>query len=201
MFSTEADGNAAPLNVTDDLGNDMRSVWDLDYDPVSDTLFVAGTDGVVLVYEDYTSDYGADGPEREITPAKNGNKVSANLHGIVHVADKNLLILADVGAATTPDQDGFDTDGELYVIQDASGADGVTNAAARVRGSNTTLGNPVDITFDGATLYVAEKTKDKVLAFEGLLDYGKGDWNIKPSASADVDNAESVALAPAFLSE
>ena len=80
VFDTQADGNVAPRYVTDNLGNDTRSVWDLDYDSESDTLFVAGTDGVVLVYENYTSDYGADGPTRTITPSKGGDKVSANLH-------------------------------------------------------------------------------------------------------------------------
>ena len=201
VFSTQADGNAEPLALTSDLGGDMRSVWDLDYDPLSDTLFVAGTDGVVLVYEDYSSDYGADGPERELTPSKGGDKVSSNLHGIVHVASQDLLILADVGAATTPDQSGFDTDGALYILTDIAEANGSIEVTARVRGPNTTLGNPVDITFDGSTLFVAEKTKDKVLAFDELLDYDRGDWNIKPSTSAEVDNAESVALAPAFLSD
>ncbi len=200
VFSTQVGGNASPRFTTTNLGSDTRSVWDVDYDPTSDTLFVAGTDGTALVYEDYTADYGAGGPDREITPTRAGNKVSANLHGVVHVADKDLLILADVGAATTPDQPDFDADGELYVLTDASSADGNAEPVARVRGSNTTLGNPVDITFDGDTLFVAEKTKDRVLAFAGLLDYGEGDWNIRPSASAEVDNAESVALAPEFLS-
>ncbi len=199
VFSTDAEGNAAPRYTTD-LGNDERSVWDLDYDPASDTLFAAGTDGVVLVYENYTEDYD-DGPEREITPTRAGEKASANLHGIVHVADQDLLILSDVGAATTPDQDGFDADGALYVLTDASSANGDVEVSARVRGPNTTLGNPVDITFDGETLFVAEKTKDSVLAFNNILDYDKGDWNIKPSTSVDVDNAESVALAPEFLSQ
>ena len=54
VFSTDADGNAAPLYVTDDLGDDMRSVWDIDYEPSNDTLYVAATDGTVLVYEGYS---------------------------------------------------------------------------------------------------------------------------------------------------
>ena len=199
VFSTDADGNVAPLYTTSDLGDDTRSVWDADHDPVSDTLFVAGTDGTVLVYENYSDDYGQDGPDRELTPSRNGDKVSSNLHGIVHVADQDVLILSDVGAATTPDQDGFDADGALYVLTDVSDAEGNVDYKARVRGDKTTLGNPVDITFDGETLFVAEKTKDNVLAFEGLLDYDKGDWNIRPSTSAEVDNVESVALAPEFL--
>ncbi len=46
-FSLEADGNTTPvINVTD-VG--AASIWDLDYDLAADRLFVAGTDGSVLV--------------------------------------------------------------------------------------------------------------------------------------------------------
>lgn len=200
VFSTDADGNAAPLYVTDDLGDDMRSVWDLDYEPSNDTLYVAATDGAVLVYEAYSSLYGADGPDRVLTPTKGGKKVSANLHGVVYVADKDALILADVGAATTPEQDGFDSDGQLLTLEGFSDADGELEVAARIRGSNTTLGNPVDLTFSGSTLYVAEKTKDTVITYGAEQVLGRpGDWNIAPSSSVTVDNVESVALAPEFL--
>ena len=200
VFGTDADGNTPPLYVTDDLGNDMRSVWDLDYEPSNDTLYVAATDGTVLVYEAYSSLYGANGPDRVLTPTKGGDKVSANLHGIAYVADKDALILADVGAATTPDQDDFDSDGQLLTLENLGDEDGELEVTARIRGSNTTLGNPVDLTFSGSTLYIAEKTKDTVITYdaEQVLDR-PGDWNIAPSSSAGVDNVESVALAPAFL--
>ncbi len=200
VFSTAADGNIAPLYVTDDLGNDMRSVWDLDYEPSNDTLYVAATDGAVLVYEGYSSSYGANGPDRVLTPTKAGDKVSANLHGIVYVADKDALILADVGAATTPEQDGFNSDGQLLTLENLGDADGELAVTARIRGPNTTLGNPVDLTFSGATFYIAEKTQDTVITYdaEQVLDR-PGDWNIAPSSSITVDNVESVALAPDFL--
>ena len=200
VFSTDAEGNAAPLYVTDDLGDDTRSVWDLDYEPGNDTLFVAATDGTVLVYEGYSSRYGVDGPDRVITPTKGGDKVSANLHGIVYVASLDALILSDVGAATTPDQDGFDTDGQLFTLEDLGDADGEVAITARVRGSNTTLGNPVDLAFSGDTLYIAEKSNDTLITYNGDQVLGRpGDWNIKPASAAPVDNVESVALAPEFL--
>ena len=200
VFSTDADGNTAPLYVTDDLGDDSRSVWDLDYEPGNDTLYVAGTDGTVLVYGGYSSTYGADGPDRVLTPTKKGKKVSANLHGIVYVAGKDTLVLADVGAATTPEQDGFDSDGQLLTLENLGDADGDVEVTARIRGPNTTLGNPVDLTFSGDRLYVAEKTKDSVLTYTADQVLGRpGDWNIKPASATEVDNVESVALAPAFL--
>ena len=200
VFSLGADGNTAPLYVTDDLGDDSRSVWDLDYEPGNDTLYVAGTDGTVLVYEGYSSTYGADGPDRVLTPTKKGKKVSANLHGIVYVAGKDTLVLADVGAATTPEQDGFDSDGQLFTLENLGDTDGDVEVTARIRGPNTTLGNPVDLTFSGDRLYVAEKTKDSVLTYTADQVLGRpGDWNIKPASATEVDNVESVALAPAFL--
>jgi len=200
VFSTDVEGNAAPLYVTDDLGDDTRSVWDLDYEPGNDTLFVAATDGTVLIYEGYSSRYGVDGPDRVITPTKGDDKVSANLHGIVYVASLDALILSDVGAATTPDQEGFDADGQLFTLEDLGDADGEVPVTARVRGSNTTLGNPVDLSYSGDTLYIAEKTKDTLITYDRDQILGRpGDWNIKPASSAKVDNVESVALAPAFL--
>ena len=119
-----------------------------------------------------------------LTPTRGGKKVSANLHGIVYVADRDALILADVGAATTPDQDGFNSDGQLLTLEDLGDADGEVEVTARIRGPNTTLGNPVDLTFSGDTLYIAEKTKDTVLTYTAkqILDR-PGDWNIKPASS------------------
>ena len=199
VFSTQTGGNVAPLYVTDDLGNDMRSVWDLDYDPVNDRLFVAGTDGTVLVYDDYTDDQGAGSPDRVITPTNGSDKVSVNLHGIVHVSSADgysgdALILADVGDAAS------NSDGQLFVIADGSTADGDTEVKAQIGGPDSTLGNPVDITFDGENLYVAEKTKDTVLRFDDILGQS-GQMDASPDQSITVDKAESVALAPAYLSD
>ena len=198
VFSTEAGGNVAPLYVTSDLGSDMRSVWDLDYDPMNDRLFVAATDGTVLVYDDYVSSMGAGGPDRVITPTDGNSKVSVNLHGIVHVSSADgysgdVLILSDVGDA------GSNSDGQLFVIDNASTANGNVAVRAQIGGPNSTLGNPVDITFDGEDLYVAEKTKDTVLRFDNILSQ-TGARDVSPDRSVTVDNVESVALAPDYLS-
>ena len=191
VFSAYAGGNAPPLYVTDDLGGD-RSVWDADYDLEHDRLFVAATDGTVLVYDAYLSDYGEGGPDRVITPTLDGNKASVNLHGVVHVASSDMLILSDVGDA------GSNADGQLFTLENAGAADGSVAVSAQVGGPNSTLGNPVDITFDGADLYVAEKTKDTVLRFNDILSL-TGSQDASPDASVRVDNAESVALLPDYL--
>ena len=198
VFSTQTGGNVAPLYVTNDLGSDMRSVWDLDYDPMNDRLFVAGTDGTVLVYDDYVDSMGAGGPDRVITPTDGNSKMSVNLHGIVHVSSADgysgdVLILSDVGDAAS------NSDGQLFVIDNASTANGNVAVRALIGGPRSTLGNPVDITFDGEDLYVAEKTKDTVLRFDDILDQS-GMRDVSPDRSVTVDNVESVALAPEYLS-
>ncbi len=198
VFSTEAGGNVAPLYVTNDLGSDMRSVWDLDYDPTNDRLFVAATDGTVLVYDDYVDSMGAGGPDRVITPTNGNSKVSVNLHGVVHVSSADgysgdVLILSDVGDAAS------NSDGQLFVIDNASTANGNVMVRAQIGGPRSTLGNPVDITFDGEDLYVAEKTKSTVLRFDNILSQ-TGMRDVRPDRSVTVDNVESVALAPDYLS-
>ncbi len=199
VFSTQTGGNVAPLYVTNDLGSDTRSVWDLDYDPGNDRLFVAATDGTVLVYDDYTDGGGASGPTRVITPTVNGAKASVNLHGVVHVSSAagysgDVLILSDVGDAAS------NADGQLFTLEDAGTASGNVAVRAQIGGPNSTLGNPVDITFDGDNLYVAEKTKDTVLRFDNILNQ-TGQKDVSPDKSVKVDNVESVALAPEYLTD
>ena len=199
VFSTQTGGNVAPLYVTTDLGSATRSVWDLDYDPAADRLFVAATDGTVLVYDDYTDTMGAGGPTRVVTPTNGDKKVSVNLHGVVHVSSADgysgdALILSDVGDA------GNNADGQLFTVDNASTANGNTAVTAQIGGPRSTLGNPVDITFDGEDLYVAEKTKDAVLRFDDVLSR-RGKQDVRPDRSTVVDNVESVALAPEYLSD
>ncbi len=197
VFSTQAGGDVAPLYVTDDLGSDARNVWDLDYDPATDRLFVAATDGTVLVYDDYADSMGAGGPDRVITPTDGRKQVSVNLHGVVHVAAADgysgeALILSDVGDAAS------NADGQLFTVADAATANGNVAVRARIGGKRSTLGNPVDVTFDGEDLYVAEKTKDTVLRFDDVLKR-TGGQDARPDRSVGVDNPESVALAPEYL--
>lgn len=195
VFGAQAGGNVAPLYTT------PLSVapWDLDYDPDSDTLYVAQVDGTVAVFEAYSSNRGATGPDRIIVPTVGGMPVTAptNLHGIVYVSDRNTLIVSDVGSGANP------TDGKLYVIEGADRADGNTPVAISIDDGdnnavgNTQLGNPVDIAWDGSSLYVAEKSQKQVLRFDNLLDSAGGD--VSPDASFAQNNPESVVLLPDYL--
>lgn len=178
-----------------DLGGE-RSVWDVHHDVASDTLYATGTDGVLLLYEGFASNMGAEGPSRTITPADaNGNKISVNLHGVAYYAPNDALILTDVGDADSAE------DGQVFVIADASISTDTTTVAVQIGGPNSMLGNPVDVVYDGTHAYVAEKSNDAVLRFDNLLDMNMmgmmGDS--APAMMLNVLKAESVALPAASM--
>lgn len=184
-FALDASGDVAPTFTVSNLGAQGRAVWDIDYDAASDRLYAAGTDGVVLVYDDFSENSGAEGPTRQITPSENGAKVSVNLHGIEYVAAQDLLLLSDVGSAQVT------TDGQLFSIATASTVDGIVNVRWRAAGANTVLGNPVDIAFDGEDLLIAEKSNDALLRYEGVADR-TGVEDVAADASVTLTKPESV---------
>lgn len=197
VFGTRADGDAAPLFVTDTLGDtaagEPRAPWGVAFDGAADRLFVAATDGTILVFDDYLIDRGRDGPDRSIVPTRDGEKASANLHDLIYLDALDILIVSDVGAATTSDEPGFDTDGKFFVMEGVSTADGNLEAAVQVSGAASSLGNPVGLAYDGANLYVAEKSRDVVLRFDGVLSHS-GTVDLAPSGAVTVLQPESVVL-------
>ena len=197
VFDIEASGDAAPRFLSAKLGTtqtgEPRRPWGLAFDAAADRLFVGGTDGTVLVYDDYLVNQGQSGPERVITPSWEGEQVSANTHDLVYLADEDLLIATDVGAATTADQPDFDTDGKVFLLEQASTADGLTDVKAQLTGPKTMLGNPVGAAFDGAHLFITEKTKDTVLRFNDVLGLS-GTLNVAPTGAVTVAQPEAVTL-------
>jgi hypothetical protein len=194
-FDIDAEGDAAPLFAVEDLGGNMRAAWDIAYDEDSDTLFAACTDGLVLAYDDFSGDSGQGGPSRTITPAVNGAKISVNLHGIAFVdtlLDPAVLVLTDVGDPALAD------DGQLFTVANPGGASGITNVRARIAGPSSLLGNPVDLEVDGGNVYVAEKSNDRLLRFDGIPGRtSSGDT--APSASAVFTKPESVVVRTPIL--
>ncbi len=190
VFADDATGNTAPL-FRANLGqsaNNARSIWDTSYDRQSDTLFAAGTDGVVMVYDDFFATKGIDGPTKFITPSDNqSNKLSVNLHGIVYVPERDSLLLSDVGSATSA------TDGQVFTINNVKQASGRTETSYRLSGADTRLGNPVDITYDGQHLFVAEKSNDRVLQFNDIFGRN-GNQNQAANFQVTVTKPESVDL-------
>lgn len=121
-------------------------------------------------------------------------------HGITYDAATGTGIMTDIATVGVA---GADTDGGFHVITDfetkvAAVADGGTLLVAgnqvRVAGSNTMLGNPVDVAFDGATgiVYIAEAANGggRILAFSNVSAGG----NIAPTVNNDLMGASSVFL-------
>lgn len=111
-------------------------------------------------------------------------------HGITHSGADNVMILTDIGSATS------DVDGGLIVIENFGSVFTNTpnngtialSSQKRIYGPNSTLGNPVDVAYDHVAnkIYVAERLNagGRVLTF-----------NLPTAASADVAPAHSRAEA------
>ena len=174
--------------------------WDVHYNANVDLLFAAGVDGFVSVYN-------ISGPGSSTSPVDrfqvldfNGTP-AVNNHGITYDADANLLVVSDVGSATSSMQPGFDTDGSFstltYNFTDRL-LGGLVNqpitAKATFVGARTMLGNPVDISGSNGSIFVAEKANGggKVLRF-GRVQQANGIRNVAPDAMNDtIQGAESV---------
>ncbi len=181
VFGATAAGDAAPLatTVTD------TKPWDVTYDDINDRLYVALTNGDVAVYDSYVDGGFVAMPTRTITPSnETGEKISVNIHGIAYDGKTNKLVLSDVGSASDA------TDGSLFVINNASLADGNTRVARSISGPASMLGNPVDISLTGTDLRVAEKSNDAVLVFSNIFTGESGD--ISPDSVTATVKPESI---------
>ncbi|MEZ5534570.1 MAG: hypothetical protein R3F02_02995 [Thiolinea sp.] len=189
VFSLCGTGNSKPMFMTM-LQGDQRP-WDLDYDPDHDRLYVAATNGTILVFDDYLMSKPAVAT-RIIDPDDQSGFSASNIHGIVHDVKHDRLIVSDVGDA------GVANDGRIYVIENASSAEGVTELRLELAGAQTLLGNPVDLAFDGRNLYVAEKSNNQLQKIENIYDLN-GLQNRAPDKASPFTAPESVVLSPDFL--
>ena len=188
VFARDASGNAAPQFVVTNTGG--ANVWDVAYDNFSDRLFVAATNGTVLVYDRFLRDRGTAGPTRTITPTDGTVKITVNLHGIAFDARSRTLVLTDIGVAAGTGAAG---DGQLITIANGDRASGNVAFRYRVLGAATQLGNPVDLVLDRGDALVAEKANSLVLRFSGVLAATGTDVTVADD-SLPVVNAESVTL-------
>ncbi len=163
--------------------NTANNPWDVAYDEANDRLYVAFTNGDIGVYDGWVAGGFNAAPTRTITHAN-----LDNAHGISFDAASNKLVVSDVGAATGAAA-GAGTDGEIFVFSNASTANGATNAV-RINGTNTLLGDPVDIDLINGDLRVAEKNNDRILTFSGILNSTGG--NLAPAVNVAEDNPESL---------
>lgn len=163
-----------------------RRPWDLDYDIEEDRLYVALTNGRILIFDNVLASPPADDSgARLVRPAEAGAALNGNLHGInhhrVYDADGGVLfeelIVSDVGDAA----DG--TDGAIYVLSapdmGAAGFAGLQEVDLRIDGLSegdeqiatcdvdgvtandaAVLGNPVDLAYSAIedSVYVVDKS-------------------------------------------
>ncbi|MBC8170085.1 MAG: fasciclin domain-containing protein [Anaerolineae bacterium] len=187
-FALDAEGDAAPAFVISDFGGVDTGVWDMDYNAETDQLYVAGTTGIVFVYDGFSMGMGATLTKQIIPTNTNGDKISVNLHGIEYDAATDTLLLTDVGAADN------NTDGQIFTISGASTANDLAAVTLQIAGDQTMLGNPVDLAFDGTNLYVAEKANDLVLRYDNILSL-TGTLNQPADLMLSVTKPESLAYA------
>ncbi|GEA09315.1 hypothetical protein KUL42_40760 [Alteromonas sp. KUL42] len=182
VFGGQAAGNVEPIA---ELVLTAKP-WDLAYEENTDRLFVALTDGTLAVYDDFAASDFAPAVMRLVVPSDSeGNQLSVNLHGIVYDAKSNRVVLSDVGDAAVAD------DGQLFVIENASSADGATVPSRMIGGDASLLGNPVDIALTGTDLRVAEKSNDAILVFSNIFNGENG--NIAPTLVTSTIKPESIA--------
>ena len=180
VFGTAAGENAVPLASTPLAGN----AWDLVYDEPSDRLFLAMTNGTVVVVDDYVAGGFMATPSRTLTPDTAGTV--SNIHGIAYQADTDTLVITDVGDAAVAD------DGRLYVIGNASTANGTVTPSRSLFGPATMMGNPVDLVLDGDKAYIAEKSNDAVLVYNNVVSGNSGE--VAPDNVVDSTKPESLVL-------
>ena len=159
----------------------------LDYDADSDTLYAAISNGAIYAYGSYSSVPG-DAPDRTITPTNEvgASQISTGLAGLVHDAERDLLIVSDTG----PDA-GLGSDGALYVFDVASGASGLTAPVATIAGASTGLDEPVHLCWDGSTLWVADSALGTISRFDDFLSL---EGNVAPTSSLAVPDVIAVSL-------
>ncbi len=193
-FGMNAGPESEELDVIDQgLALGTAEPAQLDYDAASDTLYVAISNGTVYVYEHFRAVPG-DAPDRTITPTDSvgASQVSTNLKGLVHDAERDVLIVSDVGAGS-----GTGNDGAIYVFEAASAATGLYAPLLTIEGPATGLDQPVGLAWNGSSLWVADQANGTISRFDDLLTL---DGNVAPAASIAVPDVISVALRAEGLS-
>lgn len=186
LMGAAASGDVEPVATVALSAN----AWDVVYDDTADRLFVAQVDGSVAVFDAFAENRGVGGANRTFTIVDGDGEASVNLHGIDYDADSDRLIVADVGEAGSAD------DGKLYVIDNASTADGEVTAATTFKGPETRLGNPVDLQLTGTDVRIAEKANGggAVLVYQDI--FGRSGGDVAADLVLDTPAPESLAVVP-----
>ena len=166
------DANRSDLDLQAEIRVDFQ-LWGIEWDG-DDLIAVMDQTDSVAVFEDF-DDAVNTGDSAFLQPTyKFRVEGLTRTHGVAFAQDDDLLFLTDIGDA------GSDTDGAVHVIPnwraaargDVDGNEGTLALGRQVRiaGSETFLGNPVDVAYDddNNNLFVAERARDggRVIAFD-----------------------------------
>lgn len=190
LFIYQKSGNSFTLRNT--ITTDIK-LWGITF--VGNDLYaVVDTENKLAVYTNFLSNMSSTSLSASKTVAFEG---LVRTHGLTYDSMTGTMILTDIAAASDPE-----SDGGIHVVNDFmskfnSASDGGTIALSdqiRISGSNTKLGNPVDVAYDGqaGVIYIAEAGNGggRILAFS---NFGSG-GNLTPTMNESLAAASSVYL-------
>lgn len=166
--------------------------WDTFWDQRNDRLYITLTDGGLAVMDDFSADASASFVvDRMIIPSNEIlEPMATNLHGVAvkDNGDTNRLLVSDIGDPASA------TDGRIFFLVDDGLRDGPTIATEySIYGSDTMLGNPVDLLLLDDALIVAEKSNDLLLVFD-ITAVRDQQGNLAPSYMTPFDKPEDIEL-------
>lgn len=160
VLYSNTNGDALTVSATYDVDFNL---WGIQYESGVLYAVVDNSDSVAIFNNLFdTNDGDTATPDRFIKIDGIGRT-----HGLEYFPSEDLMLLTDIGDA------GSDSDGAIIVIRNFSTLTGDTvpnTSYTRIAGSNTQLGNPVDVAYDeeNEMIYVAERAKNggMILSFD-----------------------------------
>ncbi len=156
-----------------------------------DLVAVVDLSGDIVVFNDFLSNTtdGVLNADKQVTV-----EGIVRTHGITYSASDDVLLLTDIGdAANTADDGGFQIIPNFFSLIAATENMGTIALSAQIRvsGSESQMGNPIDIAYDNRSksIFIAEIGNSKILEFKNIPE---GGGNIAPSESIDFPSAASV---------
>ena len=188
IYSRSASGVSLRNTITTDF-----KLWGIIF--IGDDLYaVVDADDELAVFNDFLSN------TTDATLSANKRVVIEGIvrtHGLTYDSGSNTMIMTDIGSAANTDDDGGFHIIENFSSQFDAAADGGMIAVGnqiRVAGSNTMLGNPVDVAYDGENdiVYIAEigNGGGRLLSFNDAKTGG----NLTPTSNVAISKVSCVYL-------
>ncbi len=196
IYSETAGASAAPVSSL--APSPDASPWGLAYMSVTDTLFVAQSDGSVAVYELPVGAAGTNKTEPDRTFYSDFRYAArSSFRGLAYDSRSDNLFVSDVGAVDGSESLDFASDGSVLVFTNPRIASGEVSPRSWFGGNMTGLGNPVSIHlvhYSGTgelgypaglsdTLFVADEANDTVWQFTDIYNLT---GNVVPSHSVGI---------------